>query len=73
MDEKVKLVKAEGTPNLIKFDFLGMTVLVDHEERTVIPLSEPVHSLDAVIKYMRNEGFLVPVKDSKSSGNPENN
>ena len=60
MDNSVNMVKAEGSPDLIALDYLGMTVLVDHEQRTVFHLSEPTLSLDLVIKYLGDEGFLVP-------------
>ena len=69
----MRMIKAEGTPDLIKLDFLGMTVLVDHEDRLVTPLSAPTHSLEAVMKYLVDEGFLVPDKKSESPGKEENN
>ena len=73
MDENVRMVKAEGTPDLIKFDFLGMTVLLDHEERSVTRLSGPSHSMEEVMKYLVSEGFLVPVEENESPGKEENN
>ena len=73
MDENVRMVKAEGTPDLIKFDFLGMTVLLDHEERSVTRLSGPSHSMEEVMKYLVGEGFLVPVEEIESPGKGENN
>ena len=73
MDDDVRLVKADGTPSLFKLDFLGMTVLVDHEDRSVIPLSAPTHSLEGVIKYLTDEGFLVPADENQSPRKEENN
>ena len=73
MDDDVKLIKAEGSPNLIKLDFLGMTVLLDHGERSVTRLSGPSHSMEEVMKYLVNEGFLVPVEEVESPGKGENN
>ena len=73
MDDDVQLGKPKGSPNLIKFDFLGMTVLLDHEERSVTPLSAPSHSMEGVMKYLVDEGFLVPVEEIESPGKEENN
>ena len=58
---EVQFIKAEGHPDLIKFDYLGMTVLVDHSEKSVTPISEPIYPIECVIKYLIDEGFLVPV------------
>ena len=71
MDDDVNMVKAEGSPDLIALDYLGMTVLVDHEQRTVVSLSEPTRSLDLVIKYLKDEGFLVPEPENDPKGKEE--
>ena len=73
MDDSKNMVKAEGSPDLIALDYLGMTVLVDHEQRTVFHLSEPTRSLDLVIKYLGDEGFLVPEPDNGPKGKEESN
>ena len=66
MDGDVQLGKPKGSPNLIKLDFLGMTVLLDYEERSVTRLSGPSHSMEEVMKYLVDEGFLVPVEEIES-------
>jgi hypothetical protein len=71
MDDSKNMIKAEGSPDLIALDYLGMTVLVDHEQRTVFHLSEPTLSLDLVIKYLGDEGFLVPNPNNGSKGKEE--
>ena len=73
MDDDVKLCKPKGSPDLIKLDILGSTVLVDHEQGKVLPLSEATCSAEAVIKYLVAEGFLVPVEENESPGKEENN
>ena len=73
MDDDVQLGKPKGSPNLIKLDILGSTVLLDHEQGNVIPLSKPTCSAEAVIKYLVAEGFLVLDSENESPGNPENN
>ena len=73
MDDDVKLCKPKGSPDLIKLDILGSTVLLDHEQGNVLPLSKPTCSAEAVIKYLVDEGFLVPVEENESPGKEENN
>ena len=73
MDDDVKLGKPKGSPDLIKLDILGTTILVDHEQGNVLPLSKATCSAEAVIKYLVAEGFLVPVEEVESPGKGENN
>ena len=73
MDDDVQLGKPKKSPNLIKLDFLGMTVLLDYVERSVTRLSGPSHSMEEVMKYLVDEAFLVPVEEIESPGKEEDN
>ena len=73
MNNSKNMVKAKGSPDLIALDYLGMTVLVDFEQRIVFHLSEPTLSLDLVIKYLEDEGFLVPKPGKDRTEKEENN
>ena len=66
MDNNEQLVKPKGSPDLVKLVYRGLPVLLDHTEKTVIPLASPTHSLETVMRYLVDEGFLVPVKESES-------
>ena len=73
MDNNGQLVKPKGSPDLVKLVYRGLPVLLDHTEKTVIPLEPPAPSLEPVMKYLVDEGFLVPVKENESPGEEKNN
>ena len=68
----MQFTKPEGYPALIKFNYLGMMVLLDYEEGSIHPLTEAEHRPGQVLKYLVDEGFLVPVTENESSGREEN-
>lgn len=68
----MQFTKPEGYPALIKFNYLGMTVLLDYEEGSIHPLTEAEHQPGQVLKYLVDEGFLVPDNENESSGREEN-
>lgn len=68
----MQFTKPEGYPALIKFNYLGMTVLLDYEEGSIHSLTEEKYQPGQVLKYLVDEGFLVPDIENESSGREEN-
>ena len=62
----MQYTKPEEYPDLIKFNYLGMTVLLDYGEGSIHPLNEAVHAPGLVLKYLVDEGFLVPDIENES-------
>ena len=61
------MIKPEGYPNLIKVSYLGDVVLVDYEDGKVHPIGSVMHSPEQVIKYLVDEGFIIPKAKNESS------
>ena len=61
-----QFIKLEDYPDIIKVDFLGMTVLLDYKEESIQPLGGPSRSPESVIKYLIAEGFLETEPENES-------
>jgi len=61
------MIKPEGYPDLIKVSYLGEKVLIDYEEGVVHPIGVVNHSAELVIKYLIDEGFIVPEVKEESN------
>jgi hypothetical protein len=61
------MIKPKGYPDLVKVSYLGGKVLVDYEEGKVHPIGVVNHSAELVIKYLIDEGFIVPEVKEESN------
>ena len=73
MSNQILLVRPEGSPDLIKMEIMGGTILLDHQEGRVFPISDQTCSPDSIINYLIAEGFLERVQDNKSTDASEEN
>ena len=61
------MIKPEGYPDLIKVSYLGEKVLIDYVDGVVHPIGVVNHSAELVIKYLIDEGFIVPEVKEESN------
>ena len=59
--------KPDGYPDLLKVSYLGDVLLVDYVEGVVQPIGVVNHSPELVIKYLVDEGFIVPEVKEESN------
>ena len=71
MSEDSKYTKPEGSPDLVRFHYLGDDILLDHKEGSISVISRnPRCCFNRVLKYLADEGFLE--KEKTNQDNQEN-
>ena len=59
MSEDSIYTKPEGSPDLVRFKYLGDDILIDHKQGSISAIGRnPRCCFDRVLKYLVDEGFL---------------
>ncbi len=61
------IIKPEGFADLVKVSFLGDTILIDYADQSLAPVGPVNYSPELVIKYLVDEGFLIPLVKEESN------
>jgi hypothetical protein len=63
----MKMLRPEGFPDLVRVTYLGDEFLIDYPEGQVLPILKTRFSPEVVLKYMFEEGFLIPEVEVKEA------
>jgi len=74
MNNDTKYSKPEGSPELIRFKYLGDDMLLDHNERELTAVCGITKfTFEQLFEYLVDEGFLVGDEEGETNKKYENN
>ncbi|MDC0309298.1 hypothetical protein OAL72_00960 [bacterium] len=74
MNSDTKYSKPEGSPELIRFKYLGDDMLLDFNERELTAVcGVRKFTFEQIFKYLVDEGFLLRDEEGQSNNKHENN